>query len=207
MKVWLRRRKSTILHTFSMLVYNSVFSSSNSWFSWKLLHRLVVKLFQNIFFIWFLLIGVTLLLVQDPKIWTMNEETSLSTTFLWFIATTKDFEETFFFKLFVIGDASYLCGLIRQALAWRVEGLNLANSVFVLRKLWIILDVWLNSDYANTRQLWLEIILYLINTMLCPITRKSNTIELIVHTSCYCVLYLLCVTTACGNIKKYFNAF
>ena len=30
--------------------------------------------------------------------------------------------------------------------------------------------------------------------MLCPIKVNSNTIELTVHTSCYCVLDLLCVT-------------
>ena len=29
--------------------------------------------------------------------------------------------------------------------------------------------------------------------MLCPIKVKSNRIELTVHTSCYCVLDLLCV--------------
>ena len=33
-----------------------------------------------------------------------------------------------------------------------------------------------------------------INTMLCPIIINSNTIELTVHTSWYCVLDLLCVT-------------
>ena len=32
-----------------------------------------------------------------------------------------------------------------------------------------------------------------INTMLCPIRFNSNTIELTVHTACYCVLDLLCV--------------
>ena len=31
-----------------------------------------------------------------------------------------------------------------------------------------------------------------INTMLCPIKSNSNTIELTVHTSSYCVLDLLC---------------
>ena len=34
-----------------------------------------------------------------------------------------------------------------------------------------------------------------INIMLCPIKVNSNTIELRVHTSCYCVLDLLCVMT------------
>ena len=34
-----------------------------------------------------------------------------------------------------------------------------------------------------------------INTMSCPIKSNSNTIELTVHTSCYCVLDLLCVST------------
>ena len=29
--------------------------------------------------------------------------------------------------------------------------------------------------------------------MLCPIKVNSNTIDLIMHTSCYCVLDLLCV--------------
>ena len=29
--------------------------------------------------------------------------------------------------------------------------------------------------------------------MSCPIKVNSNTIELIVHTSCYCILDLLCV--------------
>ena len=32
-----------------------------------------------------------------------------------------------------------------------------------------------------------------INTMSCPIKVNGNTIELTVHTSCYCVLDLLCV--------------
>ena len=32
-----------------------------------------------------------------------------------------------------------------------------------------------------------------INTMLCPIKVNGNTIEPTVHTSCYCVLDLLCV--------------
>ena len=32
-----------------------------------------------------------------------------------------------------------------------------------------------------------------INTMLCPFKDNSNKIELTVHTSCYCVLDLLCV--------------
>ena len=31
--------------------------------------------------------------------------------------------------------------------------------------------------------------------MLCPIKSNSNTIELTVHTYCYCVLDLLCVIT------------
>ena len=31
-------------------------------------------------------------------------------------------------------------------------------------------------------------------TMLCPINVNTNAIELIMHTSCYCVLDLLCVT-------------
>ena len=38
-------------------------------------------------------------------------------------------------------------------------------------------------------------IVYDINTMSCPIKVNSNTIELTVHTSCYCVLDLLCVNT------------
>ena len=33
-----------------------------------------------------------------------------------------------------------------------------------------------------------------INTMLCPIKVNSYTIEFTVHTSCYCVSDLLCVT-------------
>ena len=32
------------------------------------------------------------------------------------------------------------------------------------------------------------------NTALCPITVNSNGIELIMHTFCYCILDLLCVT-------------
>ena len=36
--------------------------------------------------------------------------------------------------------------------------------------------------------------------MLCPIKVNSNTIELTVHTSCYCVLDLLCVTSL--SLKK-----
>ena len=34
--------------------------------------------------------------------------------------------------------------------------------------------------------------------MLCPMKVNSNTIELTVHTSCYCVLDLLCVN--CSNL-------
>ena len=34
--------------------------------------------------------------------------------------------------------------------------------------------------------------------MSCPIKVNTNTIELIVQTSCYCVLYLLCVTWSSG---------
>ena len=32
-----------------------------------------------------------------------------------------------------------------------------------------------------------------LNAMLCPIKVNSSTIELTMHTSCYCVLDLLCV--------------
>ena len=32
-----------------------------------------------------------------------------------------------------------------------------------------------------------------INTLSCPIKNNGNTIELAVHTSCYCILDLLCV--------------
>ena len=35
--------------------------------------------------------------------------------------------------------------------------------------------------------------MYCINTVLCPIKVENNTIELIMHTSCYCGLDLLCV--------------
>ena len=42
---------------------------------------------------------------------------------------------------------------------------------------------------------WYNDILYHINIMLCPIKVNSNTIELIVHASSYCVLDLLCVTS------------
>ena len=41
-----------------------------------------------------------------------------------------------------------------------------------------------------------------INTMLCPIKVKSNTIELTVHTSCYCVWDLLCVTYYMFNVLR-----
>ena len=46
-----------------------------------------------------------------------------------------------------------------------------------------------------------------INTMLCLIKVNSNTIELNVHTSCDCVLDLLCVMqcstiVTCGNDKS-----
>ena len=40
-----------------------------------------------------------------------------------------------------------------------------------------------------------------INTMSCPIKVNSNTIELTVHTSCYCVLDLLCSKTGWSDIK------
>ena len=43
-----------------------------------------------------------------------------------------------------------------------------------------------------------------INTMSCPIKVYSNTIELTFHTSCYCVLDLLCVTNYYYyNLKSY----
>ena len=35
--------------------------------------------------------------------------------------------------------------------------------------------------------------MFYINTVLCPIKVNSNTIEVTMHTSCYCVLDLLCV--------------
>ena len=42
---------------------------------------------------------------------------------------------------------------------------------------------------------WISIeIISDINTMLCPIKVKRNTIELTVHTFCYCILDLVCVT-------------
>ena len=40
------------------------------------------------------------------------------------------------------------------------------------------------------------------NTMLCPIKVNSNTIELTVHTSCYCVLDLLCVISQKYHLSK-----
>ena len=45
----------------------------------------------------------------------------------------------------------------------------------------------------TTNMYWYNEILYRINTVLCAIKVNSNTIELITHTSCYCVLDLLCV--------------
>ena len=41
-----------------------------------------------------------------------------------------------------------------------------------------------------------------INTMLCPIKVNSNTIELTVHNSCYCVLDLRCVSI---NLMNYYQ--
>ena len=38
--------------------------------------------------------------------------------------------------------------------------------------------------------------------MSCPIKGNSNTIELTVHTSCYCVLDLLCVILNNNIIRK-----
>ena len=38
------------------------------------------------------------------------------------------------------------------------------------------------------------------NAMLCTIKVNSNTIELTVHTSCYYVLDLLCVTCSTGGV-------
>ena len=35
-----------------------------------------------------------------------------------------------------------------------------------------------------------------INTTLCPIKVNSNTIEITGHTSCYCILDLLCVSVS-----------
>ena len=54
-------------------------------------------------------------------------------------------------------------------------------------------------------------ILYRINTLLCLIKVYSNTIELTVYTSFYCILDLLCVTILSGAdliivvLKKLFN--
>ena len=42
-----------------------------------------------------------------------------------------------------------------------------------------------------------------INTMLCPMKVNSNTIELTVHTSCYCILDLHCVTGINGLLFEY----
>ena len=39
--------------------------------------------------------------------------------------------------------------------------------------------------------------------MSCPNKVNSNTIELIKHTSCYCVLDLLCVTCKLKNLKNF----
>ena len=43
------------------------------------------------------------------------------------------------------------------------------------------------SDVLLRTMVWYNKILYLINNVLCPIKDKSNTIELTVHASCYCV--------------------
>ena len=41
-----------------------------------------------------------------------------------------------------------------------------------------------------------------INTMLCPIKVNSNTIEITVHPSCYCILDLLCVKMLKINLSR-----
>ena len=50
-----------------------------------------------------------------------------------------------------------------------------------LRPILTATSVWNTGETGDT------------NTMLCPIKVNSNTIELAVHTSCYCVLDLLFV--------------
>ena len=46
-----------------------------------------------------------------------------------------------------------------------------------------------------------------IYTMWCPIKVNSNTIELTVHTSCFCVLDLLCVSFYLKNKRSFLGTF
>ena len=45
--------------------------------------------------------------------------------------------------------------------------------------------------------------MYHINTVLCLMKVNNNTIELKVHTSCYCVSELLCVIVLCFIFKAF----
>ena len=49
------------------------------------------------------------------------------------------------------------------------------------------------ATYISTAVTIFNVIVIDVNTMLCPINVNSNTIELTVHTSCDCILDLLCV--------------
>ena len=52
---------------------------------------------------------------------------------------------------------------------------------------------WVSAWHGAWSGAWHNKILHHINTVLSPIKVNSNTIEPIMHTSCYCVLDLHCV--------------
>ena len=77
-----------------------------------------------------------------------------------------------------------------------------SSIVFLCKNEFLHLSIWFNPAvywFNYWRYLFSIIwwtsneILNDIKTMLCPIKVNSNTIELTLHTSCYCVLDLLCV--------------
>ena len=59
------------------------------------------------------------------------------------------------------------------------------------QKCYLIIDIIIHIIKC---MYWYNEILYNINTVLCPVKINNNTIELTVHTFCYWVLDLLCVT-------------
>ena len=57
---------------------------------------------------------------------------------------------------------------------------------------YIIRMTWSQANYSNLFLSTHNEFLCCMNTMLCPIKVDSNTIKLIVHMSCYCILLTLC---------------
>ena len=84
------------------------------------------------------------------------------------------------------------CQIAKSRPIWKILILNKINrinfkSYLSLKKIYIIKCIY-----------WYNEILHHMNTVLPLIRVNSNTIELTVHTSFYCVLDLLCVTNFSG---------